>query len=60
MYFLAGVNIKYCCNIVEKKCFAPLRILYLFIQSLVSPFSDIVSSFFGSSFNSFSTSTSFI
>ena len=38
----------------------PIRILYPFIKSSVSPFLDIASTFFDSPFNSFSTSTCFV
>ena len=41
--FLVGIN--------EEKYFAPLRILNLFIKSLVNPFVDIVLAFFDSSYN---------
>ena len=37
-----------------------LRILYPFIISLVSPFVDIASTFFDSSFNLFATNTCFV
>ena len=38
----------------------PIRILYPFIKSSVSPFLDIASTFFDSPFDSFSTSTCFV
>ena len=60
MYLLAGRNTKHFWNILEEKYFAPLRILYPFIKSLVSPFVDIASTFFDSLFNSSSTSTCFV
>ena len=44
MYFVAGINTKHFLNI-PKKIFVPLRILYSFIKSLVSPFADIASTF---------------
>ena len=43
---------------LKKNVFAPLRILNLFIKYFVNPFVDIV--FSDSSFDSFSTSTSFV
>ena len=48
MYFLVGINTKELWNIPEEKYFVPLRILYQFIKSLVSPFVDITSTFFDS------------
>ena len=41
MYSLAGINTKELCNFPEKKDFAPLRVLNLFIKSFVNPFVDI-------------------
>ena len=38
--FLAGVNTKKFWNNPEGKYFAPLRILNLFIKSIVNPFVD--------------------
>ena len=43
---------------LKKNVFTPLRILNLFIKYFVNPFVDIV--FSDSSFDSFSTSTSFV
>ena len=57
MYFSAGLNTKYFCNIPENKRFAPLRIIYLFIKSLVNPFLDIVLTFSYSSYELFSFSS---
>ena len=37
MYFLVGINIKQCWNAPEEKCFAPLKILNIFIKSFVNP-----------------------
>ena len=54
MYFSAGII----WNISDKKYFAPLRILNLFMKSFVNPFIYIV--FSDSLFNSFSTSTCFV
>ena len=53
MYFLVGINTKQFWNIPEEKCFAPLRILNLFIRCFVNPFVDIALTFFDNSFNSF-------
>ena len=48
MYFLVGINTKELWDIPEEKYFVPLRILYQFIKSLVSPFLDITSTLFDS------------
>ena len=53
IYFLVGINKNWFWKISEKKYFPPLRILYPFIKSLVSPFVEIASTFFDSSFNLF-------
>ena len=58
-YFLAGINTKYFWNIPEENYFALLRVLYLFTKSFLSPFVDIASTFFDSSFNLFSTTICF-
>ena len=60
MYFLAGINTQQFWNIPEEKILAPLRILYLFIKSLVNPFVVTTLTISDSSFNSFSTSTCFV
>ena len=60
MCFLAGINTKSFWNTTEEKYIVPLRILYWFIKSLVSPFVDIDLNFFDSSFSLFSTSRYFV
>ena len=60
MCFLAGINTKSFWNTPEEKYIVPLRILYWFIKSLVSPFVDIDLNFFDSSFSLFSTSRYFV
>ena len=40
-YFLDAINTKFFWKITEEKIFSPLKILNLFIKSLVSPFVDI-------------------
>ena len=45
MYSLAGINTKELCNFPEKKDFALLRVLNLFIKSFVNPFVDIALNF---------------
>ena len=57
---LADINTKQFCNILEKKFFAPLRILYLFIKSCTNPFDDITLTFSHSSSRLFSTSKFFV
>ena len=53
MYFLAGTNTKEFWKSPKEKCFAPLRILNLFIKPFVTSFIDIALTFFVSSFNLF-------
>ena len=60
MYFLANINTKQIWNYSSRKFFAPLRILYPFVKSLLSPLVGIASTFFDSSYKSFSTSPCFI
>ena len=60
MYFLAGINTQQFWNIPEEKIVALLRILNLFIKSLVNPFFVTILTISDSSFNSFSTNTCFV
>ena len=48
---LAGINTNYVWNIPERKYFAPLKTLNLFIKPSVHPFVDIALTLFDSSFN---------
>ena len=63
-YFLYEKYIKWFYNFPKEKCLVPLRILYPFIKSFVSPFVDnsfmLITTLFDSSFNSFPTSTCFV